>query len=156
MRRDRDWWDRYFLALAKQVSTASKDPSTKVGAVLVQGNRVVGMGYNGFPVGVDDSEERYNNRDLKLAMVCHAETNAIIMAGDKAKGTTLYVWPSFMLPPICNECAKIAIQAGIAAVVGFVVDESRLNERQLRWKESIEISRIMCDEAGVIYRGVSE
>ena len=148
-------WDHRFLALAEHIATWSKDPSTKVGAVLVQdGNRVVGIGYNGFPRGVKDDDERYANRDRKYQLVVHAEVNAILMAGDKARGATLYVWPSFMTPPICAECCKTAIQAGIREIVGYAVPEDQLSERQLRWKDSILVSRDMCYEAGIRCRGV--
>jgi deoxycytidylate deaminase len=100
-------WDRRFLELAKQVSTWSKDPSTQVGAVLVNYlDQVVGMGYNGFPRGVEDSEERLNNRELKYQIVVHAEVNAVIQAGKEADGSTLYVYPSFMLPPICARLRR--------------------------------------------------
>lgn len=148
-------WDQRFLKLAEHIAQWSRDPSTKVGAVLVNyQNMVVGLGYNGFPRGVHDHEGRYNDRELKYKLVVHAEVNAILMAGTKAWGATLYVWPSFMLPPICNECVKVAIQAGVRTIVGYVIDEAQLTERQLRWKESILISRMMCDEAGVDYYGV--
>ena len=148
-------WDRYYIELAKFHSQRSKDPSTKVGAVVVDyNNRVVGMGYNGFPPGVADTEERYNNRELKYKLVVHAEVNAIITAGDKARGSTLYVWPSFALPPICNECCKVAITAGIADIVGYQADTDI--ERAARWAESISISKMLCDEAGIYYRGWKE
>lgn len=147
-------WDRFYLGLAKYYSTASKDPSTKVGAILVKDNRVLGMGYNGFPPGVEDIEERYNNRELKYKLVVHAEVNAVVTAGREAKGGTLYVWPSFALPPICNECCKVAITAGIKEIVGFVADEN--DERAIRWKDSIAIAKMLCDEAGVFYRGIKE
>lgn len=154
--RGQEWWDRWFLKLAEFISTASKDPSTKVGAVLVdpKTNLVVGLGYNGFPRGIVDTEERLNNRELKYKLVVHAEVNACLMAGEKAKGATLYVVPSFMSPPICNECVKVAIQSGVAEIVGYEVDESKLDERQLRWKDSILLSRMMWDEAGLKRRGV--
>lgn len=156
----RDWikWHKYFLGLAKYVSTASKDPSTQVGAVLVDPETlyVVGMGYNGFPRGVDDTEARYNDRELKYSLVVHAEENAIISAGNKAKGAYLYVWPSFMVPPICSRCCASAIQAGVKMIIGYQEDESNLNERQLRWRDSILLSRMMCDEAGVNYIGINE
>lgn len=141
-------WDRRFLGLAQYYSSFSKDPSTKVGAVLVNEDRiVVGMGYNGFPRGVEDTEERLNNRELKYKIVCHAEVNAIINAGHRAKDCTLYVWPAFVSPPICNECCKVAIQAGITRIVGYKGDEE--SEVAKRWKESILISRDMCKEAGI-------
>jgi len=157
MTHGQEWWDRFFLNMAKHMSTASKDPSTQVGAVLIdpETNLVLGLGYNGFPRGVSDSEERYNDRELKYKMVVHAEINAILMAGSKAKGSRLYTYPSFMLPPICNGCCTIAIQAGVQEVVGYVVDEDKLDERQLRWKDSILLSRQMCNEVGITYRGIS-
>ena len=147
-------WDHRFLKLAEHIAQWSKDPSTKVGAVLVKDNLVVGLGYNGFPRGVADTEERYENRDTKYKLVVHAEVNAILMAGEKAKGATLFVWPSFMLPPICTECCKVAIQAGVAEIVGYKVDETELTDRQLRWKDSILVSRDMCTEARIKMRGV--
>lgn len=147
-------WDRRYLELAKYYSQYSKDPSTKVGAILVFNNRVVGMGYNGFPPGVEDSEERYNNRELKYKLVVHAEINAIISAGKEAIGSTLYVWPSFALPPICNECCKVAITAGVSEIVGYTADAN--DERALRWKDSIAIAKLLCDEAGISYRGLVE
>ncbi len=145
-------WHYRFLALAEHISSWSKDPSTKVGAVLTQsGNLVVGLGYNGFARGVHDTDTRLENRDLKYKLVVHAELNAILMAGEKAKGATLYVTPSFMAPPICHECCKAAIQAGIVRVVGytptFATEEAA--QRAERWKESIAVSREMCLEAGV-------
>lgn len=147
-------WDHRFLELAAHISTWSKDPSTKVGAVLTQDNKVVGLGYNGFPHGVKDEDKRYADRDTKYKLIVHAEVNAILMAGANAKGGTLYVFPSFFLPPICAECCKVAIQAGIAEVVGYRVDEKTLDERQLRWRDSILVSHEMCLEAGIKMRGI--
>jgi len=151
-------WDRRFLKLAQEVAGWSKDPSTQVGAVLVETgtNNIISLGYNGFPRGVEDTEERYNNRDLKYAMVVHAEENAILTAGHKAKGSRLYVWPSFISPPICSRCCVSAIQAGVSEIVGYTVDKDKLDERQLRWKDSILLSRTMCQEAGVGFRGIIE
>lgn len=148
-------WDRRFIELAKHISQYSKDPSTKVGAVIVgPNNLVVGLGYNGFPRGVEDSEERLNDREQKYAMVVHAEANAILMAGDRSKGSTLYVYPSFVLPPICNECCKLVIQSGIREVVGYEPDPNE--ERAKRWAKSIMVSQTMCKEAGVSWRGIKE
>lgn len=146
-------WDRRHLAHAKHIASYSKDPSTKVGAVIVQPdtNLVVGLGYNGFPRGVRDSEDRLSNRALKYSLVVHAEVNAILMAKEKAQGATLYVYPAFFTPCICNECCKVAIQAGIKEIVG---EKPVYDERMARWKDSIEISKLMCDEAGVTYREV--
>jgi len=148
-------WDKRFLQLAKQVSTWSKDPSTQVGAVLVNDLRqVVGMGYNGFARGVVDSDERLNERELKYQFVVHAEVNAIIQAGHAARGAMLYVYPSFMLPPICADCAKTAIQAGVAGIVGYMPDES--DPRVKRWAGSIGIAKEMWDEVGLPVRAWRE
>lgn len=147
-------WDIRFLELSKLIASWSKDPSTGVGAVLVdEYKQVVGMGYNGFARGVIDSEERYNDRPTKYKMVVHAEQNAIIQAGHAAHGCTLYVYPSFWHPNICHDCAKLAIQAGIKCVVGYKADEN--NPRIANWKESLELSGQMFREAGVDWRVVS-
>jgi dCMP deaminase len=140
-------WDRRYLDVAKQISSWSKDPSTRVGAVLVRNNRIVSVGYNGFPEGVDDSEERYNNRELKYELVVHAEVNAIVTAGHRAKGGTLYVYPGFGSPCMCTGCSKVAIQSGIRRVVGLIeeIDEERL----ARWKSSLALAQTLCDEAGI-------
>jgi dCMP deaminase len=149
-------WDRKYLGLAKYVANEwSKDPSTKVGAVLVNYDyRQEFIGYNGFPIGVADTEERYSNRELKYQMVVHAEVNAIHKAGHLARGATIYVYPSFSLPPICNECAKLAIQSGIKEVVGFEPDMN--DPRVLRWINSISISKTMFEEAGITWRTLKE
>lgn len=153
--KNQEKWDRRFLELAKHISTWSKDPSTQVGAVLVNHlKQVVGMGYNGFSRGVDDSDERYNNRELKYELVVHAEVNAIIQAGHNAMGSTLYVYPSFMMPPICSNCAKAAIQAGIAAIVGYAPNED--DERVKRWAKSIGYARMMFEEVGIPWRSYKE
>ena len=149
-----DKWDIRFLELAKHVAQWSKDPSTKVGAVLISSEGREFVGYNGFPKGVLDSEERLNNREVKYKLVVHAEVNAILKAGDKARGGTLYVWPSFSLPPICNECCKVAIQAGVKEIVGYLPNEN--DERVKRWKASISISEEMCNEAVISFRGITE
>lgn len=148
---DREKWDRRFLELAKHISSWSKDPSTKVGAVLVDPTTklVVGIGYNGFPRGVHDTVERLDVRDTKYKFVVHAEVNAILMAGDKARGATIYTWPPFGEPDICHDCCKVAIQAGIKDVVSYIPE--KLKEG---WEESMKISKIMLDEAGVTYRGI--
>ena len=101
-------WDRRFFDLAFYIAGWSKDPSTKVGAVVVDpGNRrIVSTGFNGFPLGVEDTEARLENREVKYEMVVHAEQNALLFAGPQAIGCTLYVTP---LPP-CARCAVIIIQ----------------------------------------------
>ena len=106
-------WDERFLDLATFVSTWSKDPSSRVGAVIVNElNQVLSLGYNGFPRGVNDTPQRYNDRDVKLMFVAHAERNALDNAFTDVRGATLYA----TLCP-CNECAKSIIQRGIKRVV---------------------------------------
>ena len=106
----KDGWDLRFLSLAKHISTWSKDPSTKVGSVLVDENkRVVSMGYNGFPAQIRDDADDYLNRDLKLKKVVHAEANVIVFAQRDLSESTLYVWP--FMP--CSNCAGLVIQSEI-------------------------------------------
>ena len=134
-------WDESFLALAHHIAQWSKDPSTKVGAVIVRPNRTIAsVGYNGFPRGVNDSDERYNDRPTKYAMTVHAEANAILSAnGATLLGCTLYVTP---LHP-CSSCAALIIQSGITRVVA-----QRLHNPD-HWKDSFAHARAMFDEAGV-------
>ncbi len=136
-------WDERFLALAKHVSSWSKDPGTQVGAVIVDDlHRVVGLGYNGFPRGIQDTEERLRNRPIKLVYVVHAELNAILNA-QKTEGMTLYVWPM----PCCANCAKHIIQAGIKRVVAVKPTE----EQWHRWQDEMALAEGMYKEAGVQY-----
>ena len=110
-------WDLRFLELADHIAQWSKDPRTKVGAVIVdEKKRVVSVGYNGFPRGVGDDDSRYVDRPTKHLFVAHAERNALDNAPLMVDGCTLYV-P--LLP--CNECAKSIIQKGITRVVTYKV-----------------------------------
>lgn len=111
------FWDIRFAQLAKLVSLWSKDPSTKVGAVIVRPDKTIAsVGFNGFPKGVPDLPEWYADRDIKYKIVKHAEENAILFAQEDIKGHTLYVYP---LPP-CSSCAGDIIQRGIKRVVAIV------------------------------------
>ena len=133
-------WDSRFIAMAEHIASWSKDPSTKVGAVIAdQKNRIVSVGYNGLPHGVDDNNERLKDRDIKLAMTIHAEENAILFAGRDVAGMTIYVHPLFP----CSNCAAKIIQSGISRVV------SRHVKIESKWFESIKKSREMFGEAGV-------
>jgi len=108
-------WDRRFLRIAEEVKTWSKDPGTKVGCVLVNDRRILSTGYNGFPSSISDDIERYANREYKLRVTIHAESNAILNAaknGTRVEGSTLYV----TFPP-CSQCASAVIQAGISKVI---------------------------------------
>ncbi len=108
-------WDIRFLELASHVSTWSKDPNTKVGAVIANENRqVLSLGYNGFPRGVEDKKSRYEDRATKLLFVAHAERNALDNAFVDVRGATIYT----TLCP-CNECAKSIVQRGIKRVISY-------------------------------------
>ena len=132
-------WNRRFLALAEHIATWSKDPSTKVGAVIVDADRrIISTGYNGFPRDVEDLDQRLNNRDVKYEMIVHGEINAIVFANQNLQGTTLYTWP--FMP--CSRCAGIVIQSGIRTVVAPYNDNPR-------WQASFELTEQMFREAGV-------
>ena len=137
-----DKWDQRFFDLAGYIADWSKDPSTKVGSVVVdpETKRIVSTGFNGFPAGVEDHDHRLENRAIKYEMVVHAEQNALISAGPQAKGCTLYVTP---LPP-CARCAVVIIQAGITRVIGPKPDMSRDP-----WATQSKIAEEMFSEAGV-------
>lgn len=132
-------WDDWYLGLARYVSTASKDPSTKVGAVIVDPDRrVVSLGYNGLPRGVEDTPERLNDREVKYKMIVHAERNALLFASQPLKGCSIFVWP--MMP--CAACASMVIQKGIARVVAPLNDNPR-------WAGDFLLSKQLFEEASV-------
>ena len=139
----KDWDDR-FLKLAEHVAGWSKDPSTKCGAVITRDKRVISMGFNGFPQGVEDTDERLNNRDLKYKMVIHAEVNALMFAKQSVEGCTIYVWP--MHP--CSRCATQIIQAGITRVVSIEPTPALVE----RWGGDMRLAQEMYEEALVIYQ----
>jgi len=133
-------WDVRYLNLAKLVSTWSKDPSTKCGAVIVnQRNEIVSVGFNGLPKFVTDSEGRLTNRDIKLKMIIHAERNAIIFAKQDLKDCTIYTYPMMA----CSECAAMIIQAG------FLRHVSMLSVNK-HWQDSWKIASEMFDESGMV------
>ena len=133
-------WDDRFLDLADHIASWSKDPSTKVGAVIVRPNRTIAsVGYNGFPRGVKDDPERLDDRPVKYSMTVHAEANAILSADGRLDGCTLYVTP---LHP-CSNCAALIIQSGIAKVVARMPYDSE------RWADSFGKAGLMFDEAGI-------
>lgn len=131
-------WDRRFLDMALLVSTWSKDPSTKVGAVITRGKFVVSLGFNGHPAGIEDSAARLENREMKYKTIIHAELNAILSARQPLEGCTLYVVP--FMP--CSACGAVIVQSGIKRVVTYESD----NER---WAESFEITRTIFAEADI-------
>lgn len=131
------------LRVAREVSTWSKDPSTKVGAVIYDKDGVqLSQGYNGLPRGIQD-DERINNREWKLPRVQHAELNCITNAarvGARLLDSELYVYGL----PVCNHCAGPIIQAGIKKIFMCVPE----NIRQA-WADSYAISKEMFDEVGI-------
>mgnify|MGYP001270932676 CR=1 FL=1 len=142
-------WDQRFLHLAGHISNWSKDPSTKVGCVVVGSDREIrSTGFNGFPRGIEDSSERLDDRNQKYPLICHAEENAIMHAarvGVSLKGCVAYVtWPP------CTRCARSLIQAGVVEVVfpeNIDVPE--------RWVADFDMSMSMMKEAGLEVRSVS-
>lgn len=140
-------WAEYFFKVCSSIALKSKDPSTKIGSVIVgPAHEIRATGYNGFPRGVFDYEERYNDREKKYSLIVHSELNAILAAarnGVSLDGCTLYCqW----IP--CHECAKAIIQVGIIRVI---VSREFIENRGLTgWEESFELTKNLFKEAGVI------
>jgi len=131
-------WDKRFYNLAVHISSWSKDESTKVGCVIVDcKKRVISVGFNGFPAGVDDSP---GDRDRKLRRTVHAEANALAFAAQSVEGCTMYVTHA-----PCANCAAIIIQNGVSTVLFPEPDEGFLE----RWGDSYREALLMFKEAGV-------
>lgn len=137
-------WDQRFISVAQNISTWSKDPSKKIGAVIVNDDRrILATGYNGFPKGIEDSADRYENREIKYELVVHAEMNAIYNAtynGISLKDSTIYVYGL----PVCHDCARGIVQVGIKRVVMATADT--IPEK---WVASFSKSLNLFVEAGV-------
>lgn len=134
-----DKWMQRYLNLAEHIAGWSKDPSTKVGAVIVSNsNHIVSLGYNGLPRGVMDFPYRYTDRDTKYKMILHAERNAIIFAEKSLLNCTIYTWP---MPP-CAACASMIVQTGIKNVVA----PEQIPER---WHDDFLLSREIYTESGI-------
>ena len=138
-------WTRRYLDIAKEVSTWSKDPSKQIGAVAVgDKGQILSQGYNGFPRGVKDTNERYNDREEKYKYVVHGEMNCIYNAcnsGVSLNGATLYVTGL----PVCSECAKGIIQVGIKKVV-----MEYPKDIPPTWEKSVQLTKQMFLEANVL------
>lgn len=131
-------WDTRFLAMADLVAGWSKDPSTQVGAVVVDAfNRVVSTGFNGFPRGIKDE---YSSRETKLLRTVHAEVNAILFARYDLRGSRMY---TTHLP--CSRCAVQIIQAGLTCVIA----PAPTPEFKDRWGAELAESMTLLREAGV-------
>ena len=151
-------WDRHFLGMALYHARMSKDPSTRVGAVIVGPDReLIAAGFNGFPRGIADTPERLNNRELKYQLVVHAEMNAALYAARKGvalKGSSMYlaaysyangrVWGGAP----CNRCTVELIQAGIDEVVSYPLDDMLPPQ----WKASCHEGEQLLAEAGIKFR----
>ena len=146
MRKREDYisWDEYFMGIAHLSGMRSKDPNTQVGACIVSSdNKILSMGYNGFPIGCSDDEFPWDREgeelDTKYPYVTHGEMNAILnYRGGSLEGTKLYV---SLFP--CNECTKAIIQAGIRKIV-YDSDKYALSPATIAAKK-------MLDAAGVVY-----
>lgn len=138
-------WNQRYMAMAKEVAQWSKDPNTKVGAVAVGSKgQILSQGYNGFPRGINDSEDRLNDRETKYKYVVHAEMNVIYNAtysGVSLDGAKLYVYGL----PVCSECAKGIIQVGITDV--YVAQECI--DLRPQWFISFQQTMDMFNEAGI-------
>lgn len=137
-------WDKRFMTMAWLVSTWSKDPSSRIGAVAVNDKRqILATGYNGFPRNIKDTDKRLNDRELKYKLVVHAEKNCIYNAtfnGVSLQDTTMYIYGL----PVCNECAKGIIQVGVERVV-----YAPKTYTPQEWLDKFEITKSMFKEAKV-------
>lgn len=151
-------WDRHFIETALLQARMSKDPSTKVGAVIVGPDREIrATGFNGFPRGIADTVARLHDRETKLRLVVHAEMNAVLNAariGTPLLGCTLYlaatddsglVWGGSP----CTRCCVELLQAGIKAIVS-----SPFKDIPSTWSDDVAFARTILNEAGVPYREV--
>lgn len=135
-------WDWRFINAAKFFANWSKDPNTKCGAVIVRPDRTIcSIGFNGFPRGMSDYSDQYENREIKLKKIIHAEMNAFIHSKDSTfENYTLYVWP---FPP-CQRCLVHAIQYGITRIVS-------IRDEEYPWRDDLHLElKQFCKEAGII------
>lgn len=144
-REDYISWDEYFMGVAKLSALRSKDPSTQVGACIVNDEkRILSVGYNGFPAGCSDDdfpwEREGNTFESKYAYVCHAELNAILNCGTSdLRNTKVFVT---LFP--CENCTKAIIQKGIKEII---YDCDKYHDT-----EGCQAARRMLDSAGVVYK----
>jgi dCMP deaminase len=137
-------WDEFFMRQVYLVASKSKDPRTKVGAVLVKNNRLISTGYNGFGRKVLDLSERYVDRELKYKYIIHAEHNAILscaIEGISSNGSVLYTSGT-----PCNECMKSIIQGGISKIIIHKQWPVMYSDK---WTEAFKITNNMLNETGI-------
>ncbi len=136
-------WDEYFMGVAILSGKRSKDPSTKVGCCIVnEEKRIIGIGYNGFPIGCDDKDFPWDNDpklpwlDQKYPYVVHAEVNAILNTTQSIKNTTMYVT---LFP--CNECAKLIIQSGVKELI-YMDNKYESTDNNIASKRMLESAKV--------------
>jgi dCMP deaminase len=140
-----DKWDERWIEMAKLVSSWSKDPRWKIGAIVVRDRQLLSIGYNGFPRDIADTHERLSNRESKRLFTIHAEKNAIYNAvhnGINLTDATIYVYGL----PTCSECMKGIIQSGINRVVAVYP-----NDAEPKYIESSANSAELAKLAVVVY-----
>jgi dCMP deaminase len=137
-------WKEYYMRHQYLASQKSKDPSTKIGALIVRGDNIVSIGYNGFPRGISDSIDRLTNREEKYFYIVHAEANAILNAARNGIATNDSELYTSGMP--CNECAKSIIQAGIKTVF---LHKQYPSLSHGKWSKSVSKAQEMFSEAGV-------
>ena len=138
-----DKWDLRFLEMASLISGWSKDPSTRVGAVIVNKDKqIISLGYNGLPKKIPDDPIILNNRFEKYKYIIHAETNAILTANSSIKDCTIYTFP--FLP--CTNCASMIIQSGVKRVVSFQCVDNRWKTALQDSKSLFQIANVECIE----------
>lgn len=143
-------WNIRFMQMAQLISTWSKDQSTKVGCVIVSPDKaILSMGYNGFPRGVDDNVPERQIRPTKYDFVVHAEVNAILNAGKN--GTRLNGGILYVTMPPCARCAGSIINSGIKEIIYL---EPEIQKQIPGWRDSLNISFTMFDEASVLYKTI--
>ncbi len=144
-------WNQRFMEMAKLIAGWSKDGSTKVGCVIIGPDKEVrSMGYNGFPRGVNDDISQRWERPIKYEYVVHAEVNAILNAA--RNGTNLSQAILYVTMPPCMRCAGAIIQSNIKEVIYMEPEE----KKQIPgWRDTLNLSLKMFDEAGVIYKSIT-
>lgn len=144
--RDPNKWIGRFFTLAKFIATWSKDPEQQVGAVVVSPNmRKMSPGYNGFPHGIADTDERLNNKDIKRPLIVHAEINAMDSAQVDLTG-----WAIFITKPCCHTCALSIISRGITRIYMPPLEE------QSNWYPLQQLAFELLKEAGLEINFVTE
>jgi len=152
-------WDTHFLNLALAHSKMSKDPSTRVGSVIVGPDKeLISMGFNGLPRGLADTEERLCNRELKYKLVVHAEMNAVLAGarlGMRLKDTTMYlvaqsvetglIWGG----PPCTRCLVEMLQVGISSII-----TTSFKNVPSKWREDLLLSVSLIKEVGLHFREI--